>query len=267
MVTATYALLWMSLLLYSLHLLKRWGWAAWGGSGGTTAAWLILTVGLLARGMATGHWPLTNRYEFALSFLWALLTTHLLLEISTGERRWGGFGSAMALLVGSMALARPVEEQAIHPLNPALRSVWLPIHGLTAAIGYGACSLAGGLALMQSVRPGGERGTGWPPPEWIERTMGRAVGLGFPWLTFSILTGGIWAEAAWGRYWGWDPKEAGSLVVWLAYLLFFHVRAVHGWRGRRLAWVVVVATALLLLGFAGLPTLVRMVRLESLHGF
>ncbi len=267
MLTAVYVFLWASLLFYGLHLLAGRRWGAWGGAAGAAAAWLILTGELAVRGVAAGRWPLANRYEFGLCFLWALLGVYLLLEFATSERRWGGFGIAAALVVATMTLARPVEERAISPLTPALRSFWLPIHGLTAAIGYGACTLAGALALMELVRPGGERGAGWPPPERIEQGMGRAASLGFPWLTLSILTGGIWAEAAWGRYWGWDPKETWSLAVWLAYLLFFHLRAARGWRSCRLAGMLVAATALLLFGFAGFPALVRMVRLESLHGF
>jgi ABC-type transport system involved in cytochrome c biogenesis permease subunit len=173
----------------------------------------------------------------------------------------------VAILVATAALARPAEERAVYPLAPALRSVWLPIHGLTAAIGYGACGVGAGLALMRMVHPGEEAGSKWPPVVSVERAMGRALGLGFPWLTLSILSGGIWAEVAWGRYWGWDPKESWSLAVWLGYLLFFHLRAVRGWRGRRLAAAVVAAFVLLYFGFVGLPALVRAARLESLHGF
>ncbi|HIE38343.1 MAG TPA: c-type cytochrome biogenesis protein CcsB [Anaerolineales bacterium] len=267
MLTATYIFLWAALVLYGLHLLGGSDWAGWGGTGGAVAAWVVLTGGLAIRGLRAGHWPLTNRYEFGLCFLWALLAVHLLLEISAGERRWGGFGIGVAILVATTALAHPPGERAIYPLAPALRSVWLPIHGLTAAVGYGACGVGAGLALMRTVHPGGERGPKWPPVVSVERAMGRALGLGFPWLTLSILSGGIWAEVAWGRYWGWDPKESWSLVVWLGYLLFFHLRAVRGWRGRRLAGVVVAAFVLLYFGFVGIPALVRGIRLESLHGF
>jgi cytochrome c-type biogenesis protein CcsB len=267
MLTAIYLLLWVSLILYSVRLLHGNAWAGWGGTAGSVAALLALTGCLVARGREAGHWPLTNRYEFALCFLWALLAVHLLLEASNKERRWGAFGIAVALLVATTALTRPTEERQIHPLIPALRSVWLQVHVLTAAVGYGACSMAAGLALLQLVRPGMKRATSWPTAGETGQAMGRAVRLGFPWLTLSIVSGAIWAEVAWGRYWGWDPKETWSLVVWLGYLLFFHLRVVRGWRGRRLAGVVVAAFVLLYLGFAGLPALVRMVRLESLHGF
>ena len=105
-----------------------------------------------------------------------------------------------------------------------------------------------------------------PEPE-VERTMERAVALGFPWLTLSILSGGIWAQRAWGRYWGWDPKETWALVTWLWYLLILHVRPLRRWRGRRLAVLTVMGFGLVLFTFVGVPWLVRIVRLESLHGF
>jgi len=267
MLTAAYVLLWAALVLYGLRLLGRAGWAGWAGTAGTVAAWLLLTVALAARGLAAGHWPLTNRYEFSLCFVCALLAVYLLLEGSAREQRFGLFVILAALAVFTTVWTRPVEERTIHPLVPALRSMWLPIHGLTAAVGYGACGVAGGISLMLLLRPRGPWGERWPEVEEIERVMMRAAGLGFPWLTLSILSGAIWAEAAWGRYWGWDPKETWSLVVWLGYLLLFHLRSMRGWRGRRLAWVGLGAFLLLFWGLIGFPVLVRAVRLESLHGY
>lgn len=95
----------------------------------------------------------------------------------------------------------------------------------------------------------------------------RAIALGFPWLTLGILTGAIWAQNTWGRYWGWDPKEAWALVTWLFYLLILHLRPRRRWRGRRLAALAVAGFGIVLFTFAGVPWLVRTVRLESLHGF
>jgi ABC-type transport system involved in cytochrome c biogenesis permease subunit len=97
--------------------------------------------------------------------------------------------------------------------------------------------------------------------------MERAIGLGFPWLTLSILAGAIWAQNAWGRYWGWDPKETWALVTWLWYLLILHLRPQPAWRGRRLAGLVIAGLGIVIFTFVGVPWLVRTVRLESLHGF
>jgi cytochrome c-type biogenesis protein CcsB len=266
-IKTAYVILWIALIPYGLLLARRGKWAGWGGTSVLAASWLVLTAGLIARSAEAGHWPLSNRYEFTLSFVWALLALYLLLERTTGEQRCGVFAAGVALLLLTYGITRPAEQQAIERLSPALRSVWLQIHVLTAAVGYGACGLGAALAAILLVRRSSAEDADWPDERWLERIMARAIGLGFPWLTLSILSGGIWAQLAWGRYWGWDPKETWSLVTWLGYLMFFHLRGVRGWRGRRLAWVVLAAFAILLASFAGLPWLLSTVRLESLHGY
>ena len=266
-----YVLLWLALAAYVVHLVHRGRWAGRAATGLTIVAWGTLTAELVKRGLEAGHWPLTNRYEFALCFAWAIVTVYLLLEASWRERQAGCFVLAVALLVATYAVTRPAEERAIAPLLPVLRSVWLQVHVLTAVVGYGAFGVAAGLGLMQLARRTllgeGEEGERLPSEWEIERTMERAVALGFPWLTLSLLTGAVWAQNAWGRYWGWDPKETWALVTWLWYLLILHVRPLRRWRGRWLAGLVVLGFGVVIFTFAGVPWLVRTVRLESLHGF
>lgn len=275
MLTLAYVLLWLATAAYVIHLARAERWAGWVATGLTAAAWGALTAELIQRGLAAGHWPLTNRYEFALCFVWSIVAIYLLLEASWRERRSGPFVLAVALLVTTYAVTRPADERAIAPLLPALRSVWLQIHVLTAMIGYAAFAVAAGLGMMRLISPlsspsmGGKEGgrQRWPPAEEIEHAMERAVALGLPWLTLAILTGAIWAQKAWGRYWGWDPKETWALITWLWYLLILHVRPLRRWRGRRLAALTVVGLGVVLFTFVGVPWLVRVVRLESLHGF
>jgi len=271
-----YASLWVAALAYVLYARTGKIWPGRVATGTTVVGWGLLTAGLIRRGMAAGHWPLVNRYEVALSFTWALVAVYLLLEATWRQRQAGGAVLAMALLVATYALLRPSEERTVTPLLPALRSAWLQIHVLSTLVGYGAFGVAAGLGLMRFVRRTSpnphqpEPGAADPEPlssGELERTMERAVALGFPWLTLGILTGAIWAQNAWGRYWGWDPKETWALVTWLWYLLVLHVRTLHGWRGRRLAGLVVAGFGVVLFTFAGVPWLVRTVRLESLHGF
>jgi ABC-type transport system involved in cytochrome c biogenesis permease subunit len=217
-----------------------------------------LTAALVARGAAAGHWPLSSRYEFALCFAWAILGVYLLLELRVHERRAGAFVMGVALLVTTFALLRPEEEKIIHPLLPALRSVWLQLHVVAAAIGYGACGVAAGLAAAQLAVTG---------LEGIERQTERVIGWGFPWLSAALVTGAIWAQDAWGRYWGWDPKETWTLITWLWYLLLLHSWGLRSWRGRRLAWLTVAGFGIVFFTFAGLPWLLRTVRMASLHAF
>ena len=241
----------------------------------TALAWAALTFGLIARGLNAGHWPLTNRYEFALCFAWAIVGVYLLQKArwrhaNAGDQFASAEGAAtvaLALLVATYALTRPVEERAIYPLLPALRSVWLQVHVLSAAIGYGTCGVAAALALPRVLMAHNPAPDSEHDTDASDRKIERIVAWGFPWLTLSILTGAIWAQEAWGRYWGWDPKETWALITWLWYLLVLHLRSVRGWRGVRLAALVVAGFIVVLFSFAGLPWLIRTVRLTSLHGF
>jgi ABC-type transport system involved in cytochrome c biogenesis permease subunit len=245
---------------------------------------------------------LANRFEFALSFVWTIVGLYLLLEISWYLERGrfpgaaavadkfanaippadaargsnaralsasGPFVLLTALSLATYALTRSADQQAAGPLLPALRSPWLQIHGVSALLSYAAFAVATSLALLQwgcwLVRDGGRRFC--PTEEHIERGMLRLIALGFPWLTLSIFTGAIWAQQAWGRYWGWDPKESWALVTWLWYGMTLHLRPLRRWRGRRLATLVIVGFALVLFTFIGVPWLVRVVRLETLHGY
>ncbi len=261
MFTTTYILLWVALIVYAVQLKHDEQRFGWGATGLTIAAWGTLTLGLIERGLEAGHWPLSNRYEFALCFTWAIVAVYLLLEASWRRREGGAFVLALALLVATYAITRPADERVIAPLLPALRSVWLQIHVLTAVLGYGATGVAAGLGLMRLLHQT------MTLKEEIERAMERAMTLSSPWLTLSILSGAIWAERAWGRYWGWDPKETWALVTWLWVLLVLHLRPLPRWRGRRMAVLVVLGFGVVLFTFAGVPWLVRAVRLESLHGF
>ena len=252
---------------------RRW----WGIAGTllTLAALAALTVGLTVRAARADHWPLTNRFEFALCFAWAILTWYLLLERSIETRAGGAFVLPLALLLALWANGRSEADQLIRPLAPALQSVWFPLHVGCSAIAYGAFVVAGGLGAMflldnwsrQQGLIAADETSRFPPAERIEYFIWRAAGLGFTWLTLGMLTGAIWAQAAWGRYWDWDPKESWTLVTWLTYLILLHGRALRGWRGRRVAWLAVVGVGVVGFTFLGVGWLVRALRLESIHIF
>jgi ABC-type transport system involved in cytochrome c biogenesis permease subunit len=247
-------------LVFLAYGTRRVGWTA---SGLAILAWAWLTVSLIRRGLEAGHWPLSNRYEYALCFAWAIVGIYLLLEVSWGERRAGAFVLAIALLVATYAATRPPDIRALAPLRPVLRSVWLQVHVLTAVVAYGASGVAAGLGLAQ-LAAGNKSASA---DAEIQLAAERVIALGFPWLSLSILTGAIWAQKAWGRYWAWDPKECWALITWLWYLLILHARSLRRWRGRRLAALIVAGFGIVLFSFIGVPWLVRIVRLETLHGF
>jgi ABC-type transport system involved in cytochrome c biogenesis permease subunit len=264
LVSAAYIGIWLSALVYIQHVRTVRTWLGRLGTVMVVTSLGLLTLGLVGRSREAGHWPLTNRYEVALCTLWVILGVYLLLEASLRERKAAPCILGVALLVGTYALTRPFSARQVAPLLPVLRTIWLQLHVLTSVIGYGVFGVAAGLGIMRLVPPLFLAGEG---EVQIERTMERVVALGFPWLSLGILTGGIWAQKAWGRYWGWDPKETWTLITWLWYLLILHVRSLRNWRGRRLAGLVVAGFVLVIFTFIGVPWLVRTIRLESLHGF
>ncbi|MEW6718432.1 MAG: cytochrome c biogenesis protein CcsA, partial [Chloroflexota bacterium] len=217
MIEWTYATMWVATATYFFHAQTNKLWL-----GRLATALLLiteggLTAGLVQRSLMAGHWPLTSRYEFSLCFTWAILMTYFLLEVSWRERRAGHYILSIALMVMTYAVTRPSNEKALSPLLPVLRTVWLQLHVLTAAIGYGALGVAAGLGWRQLRRsflekrePPAERpaiitgehlaatqaqdtnphaGSVFPSSTDVGITMERVVALGFPWLTLSILIG------------------------------------------------------------------------------
>lgn len=268
--TVAYFCLLVGSIAYIVHL--RWGGRVI-GYGATVISFLgliALSVGLISRGIESGHWPLTSTYEFSLVFVWSIVLVYLLLERVMGTREGGAFALPMAFLLCTYArFVIPDSAQAPQPLVPALRSLWLQLHAGTAAIAYGAFAVACGGGIMYLV---GEfsfrRGTwdvGRPPLPLSDRFTYWAVAFGYPFMSLAILTGAIWAQVAWGRYWGWDVKETWALITWLIYTLFLHLRAVRNWRGRPVAVLSVVGFVVVLFTFLGVGWLARRVGLESLH--
>ena len=256
---------------YIVHLL--WGKPVIGYVG-TVMSFLslvALSVGLISRGIESGHWPLASTYEFSLVFVWSIVLVHLLLERVMGTKEGGAFALPIAFLLCTYArFVIPASAQAPQPLLPALRSLWLQLHAGTAAIAYGAFALAcgGGVMYLSREFVSRQRGAGLvrlPSLQLSDRFTYWAVAFGYPFMSLSILTGAIWAQVAWGRYWGWDIKETWALITWLIYTLFLHLRAIRGWRGRPMAVLSIIGFVVVLFTFLGVGWLARRVGLESLH--
>jgi cytochrome c-type biogenesis protein CcsB len=227
---------------------------------------------LLARGLAADRVPLGNMYEFVLAVGLAGAVGWLVLlarRPAGGVRGLGLFVTlALALLLG---VAGRIHTR-VEPLVPALASPWLRVHVGAAALATGLLLVGFVAAALYALRlrhdalvGAGRRAatTGTvgrlPAPETLDRLAARMHQLAFPIWTFAILAGAIWAEAAWGRYWGWDPKESWAFVSWTLYACYLHARSTAGWRGRPAALVAMVAFATMLvnlfvvnLAFSGL---------------
>ena len=245
-------------LLAALAFARGWRSAAWL----TAAGSVTLAAALAARGLRAGYWPLTGEYEFALVFALAISLAALVLGRKQREGTGWVWAVAMLLATGLVVYARlilPELARAIRPLPPALDSIWLPLHVSTAALAYGALAVAGTAGLIWLVRESDRTDAG--------RLLDQAIAAGYPLLTLALIFGMIWAQMAWGRYWGWDLKEVWTLITWLVYTLYWHLHRRPRWQGRRVAWLALAGLASVLFTFLGVSWLARTVGFESLHLF
>ncbi len=203
---------------------------------------VFLTLSLIARWVFTGHGPFSNMYEFSTAFTWGIMLSFLYFERRYRIKSLGAIVVPLALAMLLYAYSLP--SRAL-PLVPALQqSLLLTVHVAVAVIAYGSFAIAFGAAFLYLVQR--NRHILWlPSPATVDDLGYRAVIIGFPFMTLTIVLGALWADIAWGRYWGWDPKETASLATWLIYGAYLHARLVPGWRGGRSA-------LLLLLGFVAI---------------
>jgi cytochrome c-type biogenesis protein CcsB len=218
---------------------------------GTIIGWLafaFLTASLIMRSIYVGHGPFSNMYEFSVSFSWGALGAYLFFERRYHLRTLGlvVLPIALALLVYATTIPATAE-----PLVPALQNnLLLTVHVAVAIVAYGSFSVAFGAALLYLIQPPTGR-RALPRPELLDEISYRAVVVGFPFLTLTIVLGAVWASVAWGTYWSWDPKETASLVTWLIYGAYLHARVVRGWNGRRSAWLLMIGFAATLFTYFG----------------
>ncbi len=250
------------LLAAAAHLRGEWT-GSWRPAGWLAAAGAAILGGAVAaRGWQAGHWPLSGQYEFALAFALGIALMAVAFDSRPDARVPAAQATAMLAATALIAYARlglPALQRAILPLPPALDSIWFPLHAGAAALAYGALALAGAAGLAWLLREG-ERHP-------AERLLERAIAAGYPLLTLALLLGMVWAQAAWGRAWGWDLKERWTLMTWLIYTLYWHLRRQRDWRGRRLAWLALIGLGAVLFTFLGVGWLARKTGVESLHLF
>lgn len=232
---------------------KAGDWAGWM----MTAAFAVHTLALVVRGVGAGRLPLTNQYEFATSFAWGISLCYLVFMHRYHFRAMGVFvAPVIFLIIGYAAM----QSREVRELMPALRSNWLAIHVSTAIISYGAFGVAFGVSMLYlfqgRMTEDAFRRKELPDQNKLDLISYRAISLGFLFLTLVIVTGAIWAERAWGRYWSWDPKETWSLITWIIYALYLHVRLSRGWRGKKAAWFAVIGFICVVFTYIGVNTLI-----------
>lgn len=217
-------------------------------------------LGVVLRGIAAGRAPWGNMYEFITTSLAIAVLTYLVLAWKFGMR-WLGLPVTLLLTIGQ-GLAVTVFYVDVSELMPALHSVWFVIHIIAAATSGAAFNIGGITAILYLIRSRDEeRGTvrGYlarlPTAEVLDRVSYAFHAFAFPLWTFTVAAGAIWAQFAWGRFWGWDPKETMSLVTWIIYAGYLHARATVGWKGRRAAIVAVIGLASFWFNFIGINLL------------
>jgi cytochrome c-type biogenesis protein CcsB len=236
----------------------------------TWLSFATLLVGVVLRGVWAGRAPWGNMYEFSITAALGILGVFLFMSITRDLRWLGLFIVLPTLLTLGMAVTVLYTEAA--QLVPALKSYWLVIHVAAAIICAGAFTLAAATAGLSLVRGRAERvqGTldvaGWtarlPTSERLQVLTNRVVAFSFPLWTFAVVAGAIWAENAWGRYWGWDPKETWAFITWVVFAAYLHARSTAGWRGSRASWIAIAGWLSFLVNYFGVNFFVN-----SLHSY
>ena len=236
----------------------------------TTVASVLLFFILCSRWIVAGYFPLSNLYESLLFLTWLLLTIYLYIETKTKSKLIGSVLIPVALLISGFAnLTLSPEMQKASPLVPALQSNWLMMHVSMMLLSYGTLIIGSLLCILflvisrykdvdlkiiddsslplynimldyyeaKLLSPSSEISELGKLKllQSIDNWSYRIIGLGFPFLTIGIISGGVWANEAWGSYWSWDPKETWALITWLVFATYLHARITQGWEGKKTA--------------------------------
>ncbi len=220
----------------------------------TVIGWVLHAAAALFRGLAAGRVPWANMFEFSLTATAIIVGVFLLVQFWQDLRFLGAFIVGFALILLGLASVNFYVD--VIPLPDALQSAWLVIHVFVAVLGTSFFALGAGLSLtqlLQARREAGRGGPGFlatlPSAEKLENLAYRVILIGFVFWTFTLIAGAIWAERAWGRYWGWDTKEVWTFIIWTIFAGYIHARATRGWRGSRSAWLAIVGFSAVMFNF------------------
>jgi len=230
------------------------------------AGFIIHTAALAARTLESGHAPFTNMYE-SLSFLaWCGAFAYVSMEGKYKIRKAGPY--FILIIIVLMALASsPLMPKEVRPLMPALQSYWLWLHVSVTLLGEAFFAMAFVTSILylitkskKSIRSKQKKDL---TPERLDFISYKCIAVGFPLFTLGgLVFGMIWAYKAWGRYWGWDPKEVWSLITWFVFALYLHTRLVMGWKGKRSAITAIIGFLAALFTYFGVNYL-----LAGLHSY
>jgi cytochrome c-type biogenesis protein CcsB len=274
------------LLAAVCYAVNVFGKKEWGGFAANVlrAALLMHTGFLVMRTINVSRLPFVGHYEFGNLFIWSTVLVYVRTEwrLKDGYHAVGAF--LMPVVVAYIAYLTVIPaivpgiavSNAHNPLQPVLQSYWLMFHVSSSVMGYAGFSLAFAAGLMWLAKTGLENkpdllkasplvkgvAGSLPPLKTLEEYMYRASVFGFLFQTVMIITGAVWADASWGRYWGWDPKEMWSLITWFVFAVYLHARFTRGWHGKRTVMLVMVGWVAMMFTWLGVAWL-----LSGIHSF
>ncbi|WP_199245898.1 c-type cytochrome biogenesis protein CcsB [Leifsonia sp. AG29] len=227
--------------------------------GFTIVGFAVQLVAVVLRGIAAARVPWANMWEFSMTGTLVIIGVFLLANLKWDIKYVGTFVLGLVLVLQGIALLRYYVP--VVPLQPALQSYWLVIHIIVAVLGTAFFALGFALSGLQLLQYRRERQVAESRPQQfrflqtlpgsvvLENLAYRINIVGFIAWTFTLIAGAIWAEKAWGRYWGWDTKEVWTFIIWVIYAGYIHARATRGWRGSRSAWLAIIGFAAVLFNF------------------
>jgi cytochrome c-type biogenesis protein CcsB len=233
---------------------NRWGGAATAALG---AGAVSQTIDLVSRGFQAGNVPVINFAQSLCFLAWLTALAGLVVIVRFRMPVIGAFVAPIALVALGVADATMRHRRLAMP--ESLRSAWLPIHVMLAFLGDTFFVLAAGVSAVyliyerrlkakRALAAGDDRA---PSLEKLDRVNYHLLGWGFLMLSLAIISGAIWADATWGHFWSWEPRELWSLVIWLLYAALLESRLTAGWRGRRVATLTIVVFTVLVGSFLG----------------
>jgi len=237
----------------------RWGRV---GVSLTTLTFALLVAGVVSRGLSAGRLPWGNMYEFSVMAATAVLGVWLFLLTRGRQLQYLGLFITFPVLV-TLGVAVTLLYTEAAQLVPALKSYWLGIHVTAAIIASGVFTVGAAITVLylvvdhvdRRVAAGREPGRlaplaqRLPDAASLDRNAYRTFAFAFPLWTFAVIAGAIWAENAWGRYWGWDPKETWAFITWVFFAAYLHARATAGWKGRKAGYIALLGYSAFLFNY------------------
>lgn len=257
-------LFWIAIWIYGISFVAFLYGMVFKKGSAIRAGWYLVMAGLIphtvsmaVRWTVTGHPPVMRVYENSMLSGWFIIALYSMLRY--WNRKIEVIGVAVMPIVLMMLGNGVFSNPYLEPMSPPFKSNWLWLHVFFAWVAYGAFCLSAGIGVVYLLKERAEARrrvsdifTRLPDMGGLNDLMLRVTIFGFIALTVQIGAGSLWAYGLWGRYWGWDPVETWSLITWLVYGIDIHLGVTLGWKGKRLAWLVIASLFSVFVTYGGI---------------